>query len=57
MRGPMMTAMRLPRPGERPALDTDLHLVDGELPADLPVIPGHDMGGRSALEGAAVLIP
>jgi len=32
---------------------TDLHLVDGELPAvPLPVVPGHEVVGRVALLGA-----
>ena len=31
---------------------TDLHIVDGELSANLPVIPGHEIVGRVADRGA-----
>ena len=55
-------ADRLPGPGEirvRVAAcgvcRTDLHLVDGELPAaKLPVVPGHEIVGRVELLGAGV---
>ena len=54
----------LPAPGMRDLLlkgeacgvcRTDLHLIDGELPAPLlPVIPGHEIVGRVAATGSAV---
>ena len=35
---------------------TDLHVVDGELPnPKLPIVPGHEIVGRVAAIGAAVL--
>src|SRR3954468_16078811 len=34
---------------------TDLHIVDGDLPAlDRPVVPGHEIVGHVAAVGAAV---
>jgi propanol-preferring alcohol dehydrogenase len=34
---------------------TDLHLVDGELPAvDLPIVPGHEIVGKVVATGAGV---
>lgn len=32
---------------------TDLHVVDGDIPADYPVIPGHEIIGRVAAIGSA----
>lgn len=33
---------------------TDLHVIDGEIPARYPVIPGHEIVGRILAMGAAV---
>lgn len=33
---------------------TDLHVLDGEIPAHYPVIPGHEIVGRIAMIGAGV---
>ncbi|RYE57112.1 MAG: alcohol dehydrogenase, partial [Rhizobiaceae bacterium] len=33
---------------------TDLHVLDGEVPARFPVIPGHEIVGRIAELGATV---
>jgi propanol-preferring alcohol dehydrogenase len=33
---------------------TDLHVVDGDIPADYPVIPGHEIVGRVAAIGSGV---
>ena len=33
---------------------TDLHVVDGDIPADYPVIPGHEIIGRVAAIGSGV---
>jgi propanol-preferring alcohol dehydrogenase len=33
---------------------TDVHIVEGEVPARLPVVPGHQIAGRIAAVGAGV---
>jgi alcohol dehydrogenase, propanol-preferring len=52
-----------PRPGEGEVAiaveacgicRTDVHLVEGEVPARLPVVPGHQIAGRVAAIGAGV---
>lgn len=53
----------IPRPGAREVLlevtacgvcRTDLHVVDGEVAARLPIVPGHEVVGRVVALGAAV---
>lgn len=36
---------------------TDLHVIDGEVPAHLPIIPGHEIVGRVAALGEGVTYP
>lgn len=53
----------IPRPGPSEVLvetlacgvcRTDLHVVDGEIPACYPIVPGHEIVGRVIEAGAAV---
>ncbi len=60
----VLTEREIPRPGPQQVLlriaacavcRTDLHVVDGELPHPrLPLVPGHEIVGRVAAQGAGV---
>lgn len=65
--GPGSPLRPVERPIPRPAADellievlacgicrTDLHVVDGDIPACYPIIPGHEIVGRIAALGAGV---
>ena len=63
--GKLLEAQTRPRPEPGPGdllievaacgvCRTDLHVVDGDIPAAYPVIPGHEIVGRVAAIGSAV---